>query len=778
MSRSFFTPLKFLTLFGLAQAGLYADTAQRAEPMPIDYWESFDHADGTTAAEIEFTGIDGDPLYCETGELTSDGSGGAIVDIFMRPERVEASFFPSTASAKAGLMVRCVDADNYYLVKVDVPAKKLQIFERAAGGSVLLDEASIPFPNGAKGYHSAIVVSDDGTDLIAELLDFNVTVRASDGGANFNNLFLNADKIGLKAIGADNSRCRYLRAWENVPDWDGVNHVTPAWGAQHIWTKVQERYVGNHDRTYWGWATIWGTVEMRYYDHTLKEFGPIEEIYRYPGGVTWAYDDHHPPGIYVHDDGRVWAWIQSHKSDDPFILLRSENPEDISSWQTPVNMNTQPGAPSGGVYPRAYRVANGDVLLFHRVGGSNDGEWHMRRSSDDGDTWSNTKIIDNSEGHVYQFIRQNPNNRDHLVLVGNHKDANTDPKSWRRAYVWETTDGGTTFQTVTTNQPISLPASRTDLEPVFADATHQLFITGQAIKLDGTPLILAGYQDNPNHQIVALYWDGNAWQMNKVADSVEWPGSVNYAQAVWRPSGGDVNPQNTNEIVIAVAVDGVHEIQRWLTDDGGATWSKSEDVTRNSIVKHFRPRYVENAHPDDFNLLWHAGEFYGTTDAIDSGGRHFDRYDDVLIVNELLVDTVPNRSDKVRPRLRNYSQWRDDNGLPADASGDPDADFDNDGRANGIERMQGTPPDAPDTGAVLDFELNFNGAGFLEVDLHPAVDGGSLTLQLSSDLTDWDPVYAASLPVQAVGLQSNGRLRWRYELPVATYPAFVQMLSQ
>lgn len=619
---------------------------EQAQAYPFSYWEAFDYPDGTRADAIALTPVGDRALYVENGELTSDSAEAAMVTLEARPARVETSFYPSTAKAKAELWVRVRDAQNYYRVEVDVSAKRFSLFEVVDGKATLLDAVDIPYQDQAKGYHASLVVEDNGEDLVAQLLDFSLTLRASQGGDDFGNRFLDAHKIGVGSVGAKGSRCRYLRAWEYVPEWNGKDWVEPAWGAQHIWTKVQQRYVGEHDRTYWGWATPWGGVQMRWYDHGIKQFGPIETVYRYPGTMNWAYDDHHPPGIYIHDDGRVWIWIQSHKSNDPFILLRSEQPEDITAWQEPIDMTAGQGAPPSGVYPRAYRAGNGDVLLFHRVEGSNNGEWHLRRSSDDGATWSNQKILDNAQGHVYQFIRQNPNDADHFVLVGNHKDITTTPYSWRRIYAWETRDAGKTFQTLTTGKKIELPASREDLEPVFTDATHQLFVTGQAIRPDGTPMILAGYKNDPEHEIVSLYLKDGQWRMTTVSPNREWPGSANYAEKTWRPSGGDINPLDTDEIAIAVAVDGVHEIQLWRTSDGGDTWRHESDITKNSVVKNFRPRYIENAHPTDWNLLWHAGEFYGTTPAIDSGGQHFDRYDDVLMLNKLLLNTAPTAKDR------------------------------------------------------------------------------------------------------------------------------------
>ncbi len=39
-----------------------------------------------------------------------------------------------------------------------------------------------------------------------------------------------------------------------------------------------------------------------------------------------------------------------------------------------------------------------------------------------------------------------------------------------------------------------------------------------------------------------------------------------------------------------------------------------------------------------------------STTPVPSGGQHFNRFDDVMILNELLTDTLPNRENKPHPR--------------------------------------------------------------------------------------------------------------------------------
>lgn len=585
-----------------------------AEPLPLLLWESFDDE--------------------EMGERCLCPHPARWI-LKTAPACLEAAFYSADTHACFGILLQEGTDGERLRLCVDVAASEARLERSRVDQSETLASTALQLPQGTDDLHLFMRIALRQDVFICSFLDLQQDWRVPIKPPSITN-------IGIFASTGEQTRCRLLRAWSQIPDWNGRDQVEPMWGAQHIWTKFQQRHVGNHDRSYWGWVTIWGAVQLRCYDHGQKCFGPIETVYHYPGRLRWPYDDHHPPGIYVHNDGHVWVWIQSHKSQDPFLLLRSRNPEDISSWREPIDMNTQQDAPPGGVYPRAYCASNNDVLLFHRCGGSNDGEWYLRRSSDGGQNWDAQKIIDNSEGHVYQFIRQDPRDPDHLVLIGNHKDTSIRPFSWRRIYTWETRDAGQTFQTVTDQQRLSLPVKRSDLEVVHDGASHQLFVMDQAIDADGTSVIIAAHCDEPDHEYLAFRWRADSWQQTRICSNRSWPPNARYNQQVWRPAGGSINPHDTSEICIAVAEDSMHEIQSWRMNEEG-DWHKTADITSDSCVSNFRPVYIENAHPDDWQLLWHSGNFYGTTPAPHKG-RHFDRFDDVQIINELLQPMIKRRS--------------------------------------------------------------------------------------------------------------------------------------
>ena len=70
------------------------------------------------------------------------------------------------------------------------------------------------------------------------------------------------------------------------------------------------------------------------------------------------------------------------------------------------------------------------------------------------------------------------------------------------------------------------------------------------------------------------------------------------------PGGITIDPQDETVVYVAEVIDGVFEIRRGETADGGETWS-FESVTTGSEAKNIRPQPVENG----AGLFWMSGSF-------------------------------------------------------------------------------------------------------------------------------------------------------------------------
>lgn len=75
-------------------------------------------------------------------------------------------------------------------------------------------------------------------------------------------------------------------------------------------------------------------------------------------------------------------------------------------------------------------------------------------------------------------------------------------------------------------------------------------------------------------------------------------------------SGGITIYRGDPDVVyLSRRVDGVHEIERWVTSDCGETWS-SQPVTKGSSVDNVRPAVPLYRKPGDPAVLWMAGVYY------------------------------------------------------------------------------------------------------------------------------------------------------------------------
>ena len=73
--------------------------------------------------------------------------------------------------------------------------------------------------------------------------------------------------------------------------------------------------------------------------------------------------------------------------------------------------------------------------------------------------------------------------------------------------------------------------------------------------------------------------------------------------------GITLDHENTANIFMSRQVNGVHELDRWTTSDGGTTWD-STAITRGSAKKNTRPCVPRNHKPyDKVDVVWMYGDY-------------------------------------------------------------------------------------------------------------------------------------------------------------------------
>ncbi len=95
-------------------------------------------------------------------------------------------------------------------------------------------------------------------------------------------------------------------------------------------------------------------------------------------------DAHGNPSICIDRRGYIHIFYGCHGG--PMRYARSTRPYDIRTW------DELPAPTPRATYPQSMLMADGSICLFYRAGGHME-PWTMRRSADDGETWSEPEKV-------------------------------------------------------------------------------------------------------------------------------------------------------------------------------------------------------------------------------------------------------------------------------------------------------------------------------------------------------------------------------------------------
>ncbi len=123
-------------------------------------------------------------------------------------------------------------------------------------------------------------------------------------------------------------------------------------------------------------------------DHETGQWqGPVQV-----GVNQLSLDDMHGnPSLVVDNEGYIHVWYGSHgpRHTSEQVYARSKHPEDISDW-------IHPAFDTDITYPMASAMSDGTICVLYRAGGHGmpgSAAWEMRKSHDNGLTWSEPRVI-------------------------------------------------------------------------------------------------------------------------------------------------------------------------------------------------------------------------------------------------------------------------------------------------------------------------------------------------------------------------------------------------
>lgn len=299
-------------------------------------------------------------------------------------------------------------------------------------------------------------------------------------------------------------------------------------------------------------------------------------------------DDHNQPALAINGDGKLVVAYTEHSG--TMKVRVANNAHDLSGGFT----STVNPANGAGSYATLFYLSSTDTLyLWHRR--TSDSSWDMSTSTDGGATWSTfSQAIKTNTVNNYNVFWSN--DVDVVWMAGNEcKPNGTEP--YNRAIYCYQFDGtnylrpdGTTIGTTIPNR--SAITGSSILFSQTADVIKRSVIDIMA-GADGNPRILyyvyPGGDEATNHELWHARWTGTEWLHHKVVDEgPAWVGTPSESY----PGAAQFCRCDINEISTCVATStGKKEVQIFRTTDNGASWTKSVDVTVDSIEHNTRPRY-------------------------------------------------------------------------------------------------------------------------------------------------------------------------------------------
>jgi|WetSurMetagenome_2_1015567.scaffolds.fasta_scaffold00045_15 hypothetical protein len=382
-------------------------------------------------------------------------------------------------------------------------------------------------------------------------------------------------------------------------------------------------YKGTKEKTYVGYFhsdNNPGEASIASYDHSN---GTIQ-TFDLKG--NFGFDDHNTTSLHVLPNGKILTMYSTHYG-TALYSRTSTNPEDISAW------DAEKTAFSGTcTYPNICQLSDEANKLYcffrgpTKAGVNYDaGQPHFITSTDNGATWSSAiRYFEGLTGAspttgLRPYCKYVSNGKDKIYMLIERDNRNNAPS--KPTYIMYYYNNGfyrmdgTLIKTVAQATTTAITAAEIDVvfDPDnFPDVPGTIVGTGWDIALDndGYPVFVYDvYQrtTGQDHRYFYFRWDGTKFNhyflINSGAPMAE-PGAGENGFA----GGLILDHENPNIVYLSAQVNGVFELQRWVTSDKGRTW-KIWQITSGSAAKNCRPIVPRNTPGGKIDVVWNYGTY-------------------------------------------------------------------------------------------------------------------------------------------------------------------------
>lgn len=370
------------------------------------------------------------------------------------------------------------------------------------------------------------------------------------------------------------------------------------------------RFKGVHDRLYAGWVDSQGSIMVSSLD--LETGERVEQNLH----AEFNRDDHANPSIMVLPDGTVVVFYTSHGSDvaEEMYYRVSQQPESITGWSERLAIGSNTEGPRGHTYPNPVRLSEegGRIYLFWRGGNFKP----TFSYTDDLTSWSRARtLIQSDEANVVRpYVKIASNERDviHFAFTDGHprnEPTNSIYYVRYRSGAFTRADGSR----IGTMEELPLAHERADVVYDGRLTGVRSWIWDVAADDEGNPVIVyTRLPEESDHRYHYARWTGMEWSDHEVTAGGAWfpetPPDVIEPEPHY--SGGIVlDHEDPRTVYLSRPVNGVFEIERWRTSDGGITWS-SAPVTSGSANDNVRPFVIRGHGGAAPRVLWMENRRY------------------------------------------------------------------------------------------------------------------------------------------------------------------------
>jgi len=373
-----------------------------------------------------------------------------------------------------------------------------------------------------------------------------------------------------------------------------------------VWSWFSDARAVHHealfDRTFVGWVNHEGDIQVGTVDHEDRTL-MVATLHQ-----ALQADDHANPALLVRADGRLVAFYSAHYGTDLFLRV-SAAPEDGANWGPELRLGVNTSGPGGYTYANPVSLpAEGDrVYLFWR--GANDQPSFA--TSNDGEHFSAARtLFEVPNERPYVKVASDGVGRIHFALTDGHPREVTANSIYHFFY-----EQGAFFRVdgASIGDIGALPVRPPQADLVY-DASRggaSAWVWDIALDTSGHPVIVyVVLPSEHDHRYQYARWTGMVWETHEIVAA---GGTIDGPAEPYYSGGIALDHENPGMLYLARETDGVHELERWTTEDGGATWS-SEALTSGSDATNARPAAVRGGRCGLVGLFWWSGRYAGYTD--------------------------------------------------------------------------------------------------------------------------------------------------------------------